>query len=191
MLDTVAAGHLSLYGYDRPTSTTLVELAERGIRFDAAQATSSWTLPSHATMFTGRWMHELSVGWLNPLDRDASDAGRVPRAQGYATAGFIANTTYCASDSGLGRGFTHYEDFIFPELTAFKTAVAGQSGPGRRAVDRAACLKAVASFGDRCVPWISLRHASRHDRKGAATVNREFLDWLASRHSRSGRSSRS
>ena len=30
---------------------------------------------------------------------------------------------YCASDSGLGRGFTVYEDYIFPELTALKTAV--------------------------------------------------------------------
>jgi hypothetical protein len=68
VLDTVAAGHLNLYGYERPTSPTLVELAERGIRFDSARAASSWTLPSHATIFTGRWMHELSVGWLNPLD---------------------------------------------------------------------------------------------------------------------------
>ena len=49
VMDTVAAGHLSLHGYDRATSTTLVELAERGIRFDSARAASSWTLPSHAT----------------------------------------------------------------------------------------------------------------------------------------------
>ena len=33
----------------------LVELADRGIRFDSARAASSWTLPSHAKMFTGRW----------------------------------------------------------------------------------------------------------------------------------------
>ena len=44
-------------------------------------------------------------------------------ASGYATAGFVANTMFCASDTGLGRGFTHYEDFIFPEYTALKTAV--------------------------------------------------------------------
>ena len=69
VLDTVAADHLSLYGYERPTSPTMVELAERGIRFDRVQATSSWTLPSHASMFTGRWPHELSAGWLTPLDR--------------------------------------------------------------------------------------------------------------------------
>ena len=49
----------------------------RGVRFDRAQATSSWTLPSHASMFTGRWPHELSAGWLTPLDADVSDRGRV------------------------------------------------------------------------------------------------------------------
>ena len=123
VLDTVAAGHLSLYGYPRPTSTTLAELAERGIRFDSAQATSSWTLPSHATIFTGRWMHELSVGWLNPLDREYPTLAEFLGDRGYATAGFIANTSYCASDSGLSRGFTRYEDFIFPRFTAPKTAV--------------------------------------------------------------------
>src|SRR5262249_13744747 len=50
MLDTVGADHLSVYGYHRPTSPTLDELAPRGIRFDHVQATSSWTLPSHASM---------------------------------------------------------------------------------------------------------------------------------------------
>ena len=121
MLDTVAASHLDLYGYPRPTSTTLVELAERGIRFDSAQATASWTLPSHATIFTGRWMHELSVGWLNPLDEDPFPTlAEFLGDRGYATAGFVANTMYCASDTGLSRGFTHYEDFIFPEFTAHR-----------------------------------------------------------------------
>src|SRR5262249_31529412 len=122
VLDTVAAGHLSLYGYDRPTSTTLEELAQLGIRFDFAMAPSSWTLPSHATMFTGRWHHELSVGWLAPLDETRPTLAEFLGARGYATAGFIANSRYCGSDSGLGRGFTFYEDYIFPGLTASKTA---------------------------------------------------------------------
>ena len=69
VMDTVAADHLNLFGYGRPTSTTLKELSLRGLRFDAAQTASSWTLPSHASMFTGRWPHELSVGWRTPLDQ--------------------------------------------------------------------------------------------------------------------------
>ena len=96
VLDTVAAEHLSLYGYNRPTSITLAELAARGIRFDRARSASSWTLPSHAIIFTGRWMHELSVGWLNPLDdRHPTLAGYLGE-KGYATAGFVANTMFCA-----------------------------------------------------------------------------------------------
>ena len=122
VLDTVAAEHLSLYGYRRPTSPTLAELAERGIRFDRAQATSSWTLPSHASMFTGRWPHELSAGWLTPLDATFPTLAEFLGSRGYATAGFVANYSYCASGSGLERGFAAYEDYIFPRLTAFKAA---------------------------------------------------------------------
>ena len=76
-------------------------------------------------MFTGRWLHELSVGWLTPLDARRATVAEVLGANGYATCGFVANNAYCAADSGLGRGFTRYHDFIFPELTVFKTAVLG------------------------------------------------------------------
>ena len=180
MLDAVAADHLGLYGYDRRTTTTLVELAERGIRFDSAQAASSWTLPSHATMFTGRWLHELSVGWLTPLDEARPTLAEFLGARGYATAGFVANAAYCGSDSGLGRGFSFYQDYIFPELTASKTAVL---------VDRVLIgVQAIAgSLGDRAeLPPLStcLAHLWRlflNNRKEASEVNRELLDWLSRR----------
>jgi arylsulfatase A-like enzyme len=180
VLDTVAASHLSLYGYPRPTSTSMVEFAERGIRFDSAQAASSWTLPSHASMFTGRWMHELSVGWLNPLDKARPTLAEYLGGRGYATAGFIGNTMYCASDSGLSRGFTHYEDFIFPEYTAPKTAVL---------VNRvlAGCGKILPFVESRpSLAWLQpyvqgLWRSLVLDRKGAATVNRELLGWLSRR----------
>ena len=37
-MDTVRADHLSVYGYDAPTTPTLERLAKRGIRFDNARA---------------------------------------------------------------------------------------------------------------------------------------------------------
>src|SRR5262249_43771450 len=123
VLDTVGADHLSLHGYPRPTSPTIDELAERGVRFDRARATSSWTLPSHSSMFTGRWPHELSAGWFTPLDGAYPTLSEALGSLRYATAGIVANTWYCASDTGLARGFTTYEDYTFPRLTAFKTAV--------------------------------------------------------------------
>jgi arylsulfatase A-like enzyme len=180
VLDSVTAGHLSLHGYSRATSPTLVELAERGIRFDAARSPSSWTLPSHASMFTGRWMHELSVGWFTPLDQTYPTLAEFLGERGFATAGFVANTYYCAANSGLGRGFTRYQDFIFPELTALKTAML---------VDRAReGLRAIVYFTrDRLdrfglLPWVErLVQSLDDDRKDAEAVNRELLDWLSTR----------
>jgi arylsulfatase A-like enzyme len=180
VLDTVAAGHLGLYGYDRATSPTLTELAGRGARFNAARAASSWTLPSHASMFTGRWVHELSAGWFTPLDQIHPTVAEFLGDRGYATAGFVANTAYCGTDSGLSRGFTRYHDFIFPELTALKTAVLVD-----RAVER---LRALIYYSGGWLDSARLLPALQRvlrwmddDRKGAAVVNREFLDWLETR----------
>jgi len=180
VLDTVAAGHLGLHGYPRPTSTTLVELAERAIRFDSARSASSWTLPSHATMFTGRWLHELSVGWLTPLDETYPTLGEFLGARGYATAGFVANYAYCARDSGLARGFTRYRDFIFPELTCFKMAAL---------VNRVlAGIQSIEDFLEDQLKFSRFRPYLKYlwwlldtDRKGAAVINREFVDWLSGR----------
>ena len=57
--DTVRAGNLSLHGYGRKTSPNLERLAAGGVRFDQAFSTAPWTLPSHGSLFTGRWPHEL------------------------------------------------------------------------------------------------------------------------------------
>jgi arylsulfatase A-like enzyme len=180
VLDTVAAGHLKLNGYERDTSNSLVELASRGIQFEQAQASSSWTLPSHATMFTGRPLHELSVGWLHPLDDAVPTLAEFLGAGGYATAGFVANVGYCAADSGLGRGFTRYRDYIFPKLTAFKMAVL---------VDRTLKgIQSLAIFLDhrqdfiRTQPYVERQLTNfLFDRKEAKVVNREVLGWLSNR----------
>ena len=93
VMDTVRADHLSLYGYDRATTPTLEQLAKRGIRFDKARATAPWTLASHASLFTGRWPHELDVQWLTPLRGKFPTLAEYLGSHGYATAGFVANTS--------------------------------------------------------------------------------------------------
>jgi len=52
-LDTTRADHLTPYGYQRDTTPRLAEFAREAVRFDQAWAASSWTVPSHATLFTG------------------------------------------------------------------------------------------------------------------------------------------
>jgi arylsulfatase A-like enzyme len=177
VLDTVAAGHLSLHGYERPTSPTLDALAARAIRFERVQATSSWTLPSHASMFTGRWPHDLSAGWLTPLDRTHPTLAEYLGSHGYTTAGFVANIFYCAVDSGLARGFARYQDYIFPQLSAFNVAaIVNRPLSGIRSLN---------GFIRQRLHLVPLVHLlgwfDAGNRKPAAVVSREFLDWLDQR----------
>ncbi len=171
VLDTVRADRLSLNGYDRPTSPNLARLAGRGVRFDQARSAAPWTLASHATLFTGRWPHELGVKWMHPLREAAPTLAEFLARRGYATAGFVGNTFYCSYDSGLNRGFTHYQDHVLDWSSAVRSAGLVELS-----------LKTLAAIAPYLpVPRFELIKLARGDRKGAHVVNREFLAWLSSR----------
>jgi arylsulfatase A-like enzyme len=173
--DTVRAGNLSLHGYGRRTTPHLEELASHGVRFDLAFATSSWTLPSHASLFTGRWPHELGVDWKSPLGDGAPTLAAYLGARGYDTAGFVANLDYCGRETGLARGFAHYEDYPIELYDAFTRYV----GLGYRLeVPSWACilerlLEKVFGHSYDLVP------RSREHAKRAVEVDGKFLDWLS------------
>ncbi len=61
VLDTVRKQSLGLHGYGRPNTPELEALASRAVVFERALATSSWTLPTHGSLFTGRYPYELST----------------------------------------------------------------------------------------------------------------------------------
>jgi arylsulfatase A-like enzyme len=177
VLDTVRADHLGLYGYQRATTTTLDRLAARGIRFDQARAAAPWTLASHASFFTGRWPHEIGVRWLTPLEGNFPMLAEYLGAQGYATAGFVSNAGYCSYETGLNRGFTHFEDYVLERFGSLRTA---------RLLD-----VAVKMFGQLTIP---LDHGGFHrfratvsdlffaaERKSAEWINRDFLRWFTQR----------
>ncbi|MGH7658166.1 MAG: sulfatase-like hydrolase/transferase, partial [Gemmatimonadales bacterium] len=63
VLDTVRSASLGLYGHERATTPELERWARSGTVFEQATATSSWTLPSHAGLFTGRYVHQLAAGF--------------------------------------------------------------------------------------------------------------------------------
>jgi len=111
VLDAVRAASLSLYGYPRSTSPELTRFARGGVLFQDVIAPASWTLPSHATLFTGRWPHEHGADWTQSLAGTYPTLAEILARHGYATAGFVGNTWYCSRVSGLSRGFMHYEDY--------------------------------------------------------------------------------
>ena len=166
ILDTVRGQNLSLYGYARRTTPGLEALARDGVTFENAMATAPWTLPTHGSIFTGRWAHELSTAWDSPLDGTHRTIGEALAARGYHTAGFAANPFYTTREFGLARGFARFE--VFPWL------------PGELA--HAAPL--VQTIANR--PQLR-RLTGYHDvlgRKTAPMVTHELLGWLDKKEQR-------
>jgi arylsulfatase A-like enzyme len=181
VLDTVRADHMSLHGYERPTTPSLERLASLGVRFDRARATAPWTLASHASLFTGRWPRDLAVKWLTPLDGNAPTLSEYLGSHGYATAGFVGNTFYCSYDTGLDRGFTHYEDYQLDGLSPLRLA---------KLVDVTVKAAAATVEGLRgrfdTGPGRAFRESvlgafREADKKYAGSINRDFLNWLSRR----------
>jgi arylsulfatase A-like enzyme len=158
--DTVRAANLSLYGYHRDTTPNLDRWAKTGVIFDRATSTSPWTLPSHASLFTGRWAHELSANWEDPLDGRYPTLAELLSRQGYFTAAVVANTHYCGHEFGVGRGFASYEDYV--------------PSPGEFLIASSLARAVVRS------PWV--RHAIGYydsiPRRTASTVTRRILERL-------------
>ncbi|QDU65574.1 sulfatase [Engelhardtia mirabilis] len=109
-VDTLRADALEPYGYGRPTSPNLARLAETSVVFEQAHATSSWTLPTLATVMTGELpstTHTHTFASSLPLGFDTL-AERL-RAAGFDTAA-VASHTFLGVKYGLHQGFTHFDD---------------------------------------------------------------------------------
>jgi len=103
VVDTLRADHLSAYGYPRPTSPALDQLAAEGILFRRAVAQSSWTSPSMVSMMTGRYLSDerLAIPESSPI------LAEVFQRNGWGTAAFISNDIL-SEENGFRRGFDEY-----------------------------------------------------------------------------------
>ncbi|MDG1490680.1 MAG: sulfatase, partial [Planctomycetota bacterium] len=117
-LDTVRADRVGCYGGGRSSTPRLDALAAGADRYETCVATAPWTLPSHASMFTGLFPFEHGthgfrvteyVDNAHPLHPDHLTLAEGLSAAGYETAAFVANTVYLANRFGLAQGFDTYE----------------------------------------------------------------------------------
>ncbi|HEX7123869.1 MAG TPA: sulfatase-like hydrolase/transferase [Gemmatimonadaceae bacterium] len=161
VLDTQRADHLSSYGYQRPTTPRIDALAAEGVLYEHAFSSSSWTLPSHASLMTGRYPQEHRAGVIRRpwLDDRYPTLAEVLRDRGYATGGFVANGYWCGRQTRLNRGFIRYEDFYHNLGDAVARTSLGRTMTYR--------------FG----PKIGLIDIP--GRKRVGDVNAQVLDWLS------------
>jgi arylsulfatase A-like enzyme len=118
-LDTVRGDHFSSYGYSVPTTPHLDAFASTATRYQTCIATSPWTVPSHASLFTGRHPFEhgahsfepRSAKYTNvfPLDDSHETLAEVLRKEGYATGGIVANRVYLDPLLNLEQGFETWQ----------------------------------------------------------------------------------
>lgn len=102
--DTVRADRLSFYGYDKPTTPQMAKWAERGVVYEQAVSAGVWTLPSHASLFTGIPVRSHGVGadhkWL---DDNHTTIAELLLDIGFQTWAFSANP-YMGNDTNLLQG---------------------------------------------------------------------------------------
>ncbi len=109
-IDTLRADRLSLYGYPRRTSPVLDAFAEEAVVFEDVSSPSPWTLPAHASLFSGLYpnTHRLNSHErrLRPRVRGLAD---ILAEHGFRTAA-VVNSYYLSRRFGLDRGF---RDFVY------------------------------------------------------------------------------
>jgi arylsulfatase A-like enzyme len=113
-VDTLRADYVHSYGFFADITPNIDALAERGALFETAVATSTATVPAHASIMTSRFVREHSVGPRNGPTRleGLTTLAERFRQAGYDTAAFVGNVVL-KRRSGLDRGFDVYDDDLF------------------------------------------------------------------------------
>ena len=107
-IDTLRADHVSCYGYDRDTTPNVDALAADSVLFEQAITPAPWTLPAHASLFTGLLPSQHGVqNFYQKLSDEALTLGEVLRARSFLTLG-VASFEYLFPDYGLVQGYDEY-----------------------------------------------------------------------------------
>jgi hypothetical protein len=115
-IDCLRADHVGVYGYEKPTTPSIDELAKEAVVFRRAASASSWTIPSHMSMFTGLppLLHGVSESqdryWAGTAKRLAPSVpylAEILAREGYETAGAVSSVAM-SQVYGFERGFGVY-----------------------------------------------------------------------------------
>jgi len=106
-LDALRKDRLACYGYDRLATPHLAAFAESGAKFEHAYSNSPWTLPSMASLITGRYPTICGVDAGHRLREGIPTLAERLRARGYRTEAYVTNI-FMHPEYGFARGFDVY-----------------------------------------------------------------------------------
>ncbi len=116
VMDTARRDHLSCYGYERKTTPGIDELARDGVLFENFISTSPWTLPSHASLFSGMFSAKHGAHHVPgdfpyfPFSRQFDTLAEVLQQSGYRTVGVVSNAGVLNRKNNFDQGFDFYYD---------------------------------------------------------------------------------
>ena len=151
-IDTLRADRVGAYGYGRARTPNIDALAARGVRFAHAFATAPITLPSHASVMSGRYPpgHGARHNGLR-VDANVPTLAKTLSAAGFATGAFVSAFPLDAR-FGLTPGFDVYDS----ELPRGVDGRQGTERPGATTVDRAIAWMRTRPASARIFAWIHL-----------------------------------
>ncbi|MBW3564672.1 MAG: sulfatase-like hydrolase/transferase [Acidobacteria bacterium] len=112
-IDTLRSDRLPIYGYQRGTTPSIDRFREDAILYRKAFSAVPLTLPSHATIFTGKlpYRHGVRDNIGYRIAEDEVTLGSVLKASGYRTGAAISSFVL-RRETGADLGFDHYDDLV-------------------------------------------------------------------------------
>jgi len=108
-IDTLRSDHLGAYGYARPTSPNIDHLARAGALFTTSYSQASSTVPTHASLFTGRYpFQHRTFGYKNALPAEERTLAEYLGEHGYRTLAITSSIRFIEG-SGFEQGFQSYK----------------------------------------------------------------------------------
>ena len=121
MLDTVRRDRVAT-ARGAELAPRLKQLAAAGTEFRQAWASSSWSLPSQASVLAGRYPFEHGADWPKlAIAAGTPTLASFLAGQGYATGAFSGNSAWIVPEH-VGRGFGTFTAYQF-EIVARRTAI--------------------------------------------------------------------
>lgn len=176
LVDTLRADHLGAYGYARPTSPRMDQLAADGALFERCIAQSSHTKPSTASILTSLHppTHRMEL-MTSTLPAEATTLHEAFYAAGWRTAAFSGNS-FVSRTFGFGEGVERFRGAVVSPSVVLT---------GYRIMARLRDIL-VYNLGLSATPWrayqilVDSPFDLTEDRRGmdARAINNEFLGWL-------------
>ena len=119
VLDTQRADRLGAYGHQKACTPNLDTFANQSTLFEQAISPAQWTVPSHASLFSGLYptAHQVTQS-SQSLSPDIPHLAEVLTRNGYDTVGFCNNPLVGVLNNGFKRGFKAFYNYggAFPSL---------------------------------------------------------------------------